>query len=217
MADMIAHAMRFGFGFTSKSSLSFIRLFDLNEEANIPTWFSSIMLVSCSAMIALIGLAKRAIGDRWMRHWLALSVIFLLMSLDEIASIHERTSRLLHIIFELSPILTNAWVLLALPLLTLLLFLYARFLLYLPRRTLWLFLLSGAIYIGGVMGVEMFSGLMKYNYGTADLRFALMTTLEEFLEMLGVIAFFYALTDYAGREQIVWKLTFATREQKKHG
>ena len=126
----------------------------------MPTWFSSIMLASCAVLLALIVLAKRATGDQWLRHWSALSAIFLLMSLDEIASIHERTIRPLHNLFELHPVFTNAWVLIALPLLIVLSLLYARFLLNLPRRARWLFLLSGVIYIGGVVGLEVCSGLM---------------------------------------------------------
>ena len=76
--------------------------------------------------------------------------------------------------------------------------------------------MSGVIYVVAVVGIEVLSGLMKYEYGTADLRFALMTTFEESLEMLGIMAFVYALTDYMGREQIIWRMTFTTREPK-HG
>jgi len=213
MASLVAQALRFGFDLTSKQTFGLIRLFDLNNEANVPTWFSSIMLASSAVLLALIALAKRVSGDQWLRHWSVLSAIFMLMSLDEIASIHEGTTGALHNVVELSPILTNAWVLIALPILIVLSLMYARFLLNLPRRARWLFLLSGLIYISGVVGIEVLSGLMKYNYGTADIRFALMTTFEESLEMLGIMTFIYALTDYMGREQIIWRVTFTTREK----
>ena len=216
IASLVGHFLRFGLDLTSSQSFGFIVLFDLNGEANVPTWFSSIMLATCAVMLALIAIAKQATADRWFRHWLALSVIFLLMSLDEIASIHERSMRPMHNLFELGPIFTNAWVLIAMPLLVVFLLLYARFLFSLPRRTGWLFVLSGVIYIGGVVGIEMISGLMKYNYGLEDLRFALVTTIEESLEMLGITAFLYALTDYAGRERFLWGLSFSTTEQT-HG
>ena len=214
LAGLIAHALRFGFELTSRQTFGFIQLFDLNEESNVPTWFSSILLVSCAVMLALIAHAKRSAGDRWVRCWFGLSAIFWFMSMDETATIHERTIRPLHDLFDLGPVLTNAWVLIAWPLLIVFLMLYARFLLELPRRTRWLFCFSGLIYVAGVTGVELLSGLMKYNYGSGDLRFALMTTFEECLEMLGLLAFIFALTDYAGRQQIVWRLTFTTKEQE---
>lgn len=208
LAGLIANTLRFGFGLTSGQTLGFIKLFDLNHEQNLPTWFSSMLLASCALLLALIAFAKRMVGDLWFRYWFGLSGIFVLLSLDEVASIHERFSHQIHNIFELSPVFTNAWVLVAWPLLGLFLLLYIKFIWNLPRRSRWLFVLSGAVFVGGASGIEVLSGLTKYNYGTADLRFALMTTLEEALEMLGIVAFIYALIDYAGREQLTLRLTF---------
>ena len=215
MASLVAHALRFGFGLTSRQSFAFIDLFDLNQEANVPTWFSSIILAGCAVLLALISLAKRANGDRWLAYWSALSAIFLLMSLDEVASFHERTIGPLHSLFELGELFTYAWVLIAIPLLIVFLLVYARFFLSLPRRTRWLFLLSGFIYIGGVIGIEMLSGLIRHRFGYNDLRYALTTTFEESLEMLGILAFVYALTDYMAHERIILQFAPTTRQHDR--
>lgn len=212
VAGALTLALRFALDITSRQSFGFIRLFDLNEEMNAPTWFSSVLLLVCAAMLALITFTKRAIGDRWVRYWFTLSLIFVFMSMDETATIHERTMRPLHSVLELSPLFTNAWVLIAWPLLIVFLLLYLRFLLNLPRRTALLFCLSGLIYVTGVTGVELISGVMKFHHGTDDLRFALVAFVEESLEMLGLLTFIYSLADYAGREGIVWQLTFASRQ-----
>ncbi|MDH3699976.1 MAG: hypothetical protein OEU46_01570 [Alphaproteobacteria bacterium] len=213
VADLISHTLHFAFGFTSRESFGFIRLFDLNEEANIPTWFSSMLLMGCAALLFLIAAAKCANGDKWIWHWGLLGAIFVLLSLDEIASIHERTIDPLHGLFKLAPLFTNAWVLIAIPFLIVFLFIYSKFLLNLPRRAMWLFLLSGAIYVGGVVGIEMFSGLLKHAHGMEDARFALMTTVEESLEMIGLFVFIYSLTDYMAREGLVWRWSFAAKER----
>ena len=212
VAGLIAHLLRFGFGLTS--AFGFIRLFDLNQEANVPTWFSSVLLAMCALLLALIAVAKRTSSDRWFLHWAALGVIFALMSLDEIASVHERFMEPLKSAFELGGLLTNAWVLLAFVFLPVLLLIYFRFLLMLPRRSLGLFLLSAAVYLGGVVGVEMFSGAMKSTYGFDSLNFALMTTLEEALEMIGLALFIHALLDYMANSGDEWRLIVRARASR---
>ena len=57
---------------------------------------------SCSVrcLLAVVAVAKRQRNDRYSLHWSALSIILLLLSLDEVASIHEaigqQSERLLH-------------------------------------------------------------------------------------------------------------------------
>lgn len=64
-----------------------ISLFDLDKEKNIPTFCSTIALVFCSALLAIIALARKKIGEGYF-FWLGLSIIFLFISIDEFAAIH---------------------------------------------------------------------------------------------------------------------------------
>ena len=64
------------------------RLVNLDGEANLPSWWSSVLLV-CVALIA----AALAWADEDRRRrplWVVAAIAFLLLSMDEIAGLHER-------------------------------------------------------------------------------------------------------------------------------
>ncbi|HEX6144165.1 MAG TPA: hypothetical protein VFZ01_15720, partial [Geminicoccaceae bacterium] len=95
---------------------------------------------------------------------------------------------------------------------------YLRFLLALPRRTQSLFLLAGALYLGGAIGIEMLAWHYRYPLhapdptdweGSKDIVWALLSHLEEVLEMVGVAIFLYALLSYLAHRRIGARLTFA--------
>jgi hypothetical protein len=55
---------------------------------------------------------------------------------------------------------------------------------------------AAAIYLAGAIGVEMLSGLQADLYGEANMGYALITTAEELLEMLGIVVLITALLNY---------------------
>ncbi len=59
------------------------QLFDLDEENNLPTWYSGFLLLVVSVFLWLCGRRKRADADPWFGQWYALAVGFLLLSVDE--------------------------------------------------------------------------------------------------------------------------------------
>ena len=63
--------------------------FDLGFEPSLPNWYSSFALLASSGLLAIIGLAKWRAADRFFKHWLALAVIFLGLSIDEGVRMHE--------------------------------------------------------------------------------------------------------------------------------
>ena len=71
--------------------------FNINGEANIPTWYSTILLFSVSAASLLIyGLSLRLPknGQRLRAFWLGFGSVYAFFSLDEAAMIHEIFDRL---------------------------------------------------------------------------------------------------------------------------
>lgn len=174
----------------------FARLFNLDEESNIPTWYSSSTLLLCSVLLAAITCVKKREGNRFVLHWRALSLIFLYISLDETALIHERASNLLERAFATSGFLYYAWIIPATPIMLIFVLAYFRFLLDLPAKTRRLFLFAGSLFVGGALGMEPFEALQEDVYGKESTTFAVMTHIEEVLEMTGIIVFIYALTSY---------------------
>lgn len=78
---------------TGEASIHFDRLFNLNKESNVPTWFSS-MLWALSGVTAL-GCRRLAKTIRERRAWLVISLGLIAISIDEVAMIHENVLGLL--------------------------------------------------------------------------------------------------------------------------
>src|SRR5215207_5961489 len=198
-----------------------LRIFDVGEERSIPTWFESIQFLLCSILLAVIAVAKKQRSDRYSLHWSVLSIILLLLSLDEVASIHEaigqQSERLLHSTTGFTPsgAIKFFWVVPGAIFVFIVLLAYLRFLADLPRSTRYSFLFAGALFVLGALGIEMISaqvssssegianffgmelGLSRHS-GSAipKIMIGLQTCVEEMFEMLGLTAFVYALLAY---------------------
>ena len=178
-----------------------LRLFDVNKEANLPAWFSSSVLLVCSLVLWDTAREKSAVRDRYARHWWVLAIIFLYLSLDELISLHEATSAMIRARLGVgeSGALSQAWILLAAPLVLLFAWIYLRFLLHLPARVKYLTVAAGCMYVGGALGMEVPGAFVRAEYGADTLPYSVMTTIEEALEMLGAVTFLYAMAAYAER------------------
>jgi hypothetical protein len=179
--------------------LGLLPYFDLDEEGNLPSWYAASTLLLCAGLLAVIAQAKHRQEDRYARHWLGLSLIFVFLSLDEATGLHEHLMSPMH---ALLPTYTTgyfyyAWVIPAACVLPLLGVAYARFLLALPRGIAWRFIVAGTVYVGGAMGVELLGGRAASLQGTETLTYALLVALEEGGEMTGIVIFVSTLVAYA--------------------
>jgi hypothetical protein len=170
------------------------RLFDFNKEANIPTLFSTILLLFAS--LTLLFIYKTAVSKR--KYWLFLSGLFLFLCIDEAAQIHENFDKLksrVDILSE-SP-LWHVWILPYLALIVFLGIFLKGFIISLPSKTRNLIILSGVIFVGAAAGLEIIEGqLAVLNAGVNNIALELLYGLEEVCEMSGVTIFIYALLDY---------------------
>jgi len=173
-----------------------VRLFDLDDEGNIPTWFASASLLFCSVLLAIIGRDRRWGGDRYYLHWSTLSGIFLLLSIDEAAHIHESLNTRVRAILKTEGLLQNAWIIPGAAFALIVAVACRHFLADLPGGTRRLFLAAGSLYVGGALGVEALGGWYTALYGQQNMTYALMATIEELLEMLGIVVLIYALLSY---------------------
>lgn len=188
--------------------LSFLTLFNVGEDTNIPTWYSSITLLLCSVLLIAIAVHKKKREEAYALHWGMLSVIFLLMSMDEVARTHEITGSMLKrglvetIGVRPSGFVFFAWVIPGAIFVVLIALAYAKFLIDLPRKIRHLFLGAGTLYVAGALVLEMVSAQKESLYwgetmprGTT-IFVNLTTTVEELFEMLGIVIFIYALLLY---------------------
>jgi len=71
-----------------------------------------------------------------------------------------------------------------------------NFFLQLPQRTRKLFIVSGAIYFTGAVFFDMLGGREAELHGFDSVIYCLLYTVEEFLEMFGVVGMIYTLLAY---------------------
>jgi hypothetical protein len=173
-----------------------VKLVDVSEEANITSWFSSSLLLLSALILLLIARLKLVEKDRYARHWAFLSFIFFFLSLDETAGLHELTIRPLRSLFSTSGIFYYAWVVVAIPIVLSIGFLYLRFVFSLPSKTRNNFILAGILFLVGAVGFEMVEGLYRHSEIAGMYFSSIFVTIEELLENLGVVVFILALLAY---------------------
>lgn len=173
-----------------------VQLFDFNLEQNIPTLYSSINLMFSAMLLTFVSLKHKATGQPW-GLWSCLSAIFVFLSLDEFFQFHEHLAEPVQNLLHISDAFYYVWSLPYILFLGTLLLLYYKFLMRLPKKTRTLFVLAGILFVIGAVGLEMIGNLQaEAVQSKATLAHRMIVTGEEFLEMLGIVTFIYALFDY---------------------
>lgn len=170
----------------------FLIAVDLDAEANIPAWYASATLFACALLLGVISRRARRQGARFIGHWGWLSGLFVLMSVDEIAQLHEHLGRL-QSVWNTHGLVFFAWVIPGAAFVALVGIAYIRFLAHLPTATRARFVIAAVVYVGGVLGVEAISGWRAERMGMNNMTHSMIATVEEVLEMSGVALFIDAL------------------------
>jgi len=172
-----------------------VRLFWLDTEANLPTLFQSLMLLSSSCLSIIVASFTRLAGNRDVTHWKFMSFIFLYLAIDESAHIHETISELMTLMHRTS-FDTLGWLIVGIPGVLIFAIVYIPFLMHLPPRTGRRILLSGAIFIAGTIGLELIGQHYAITHGKENAIYGSLATAEECLEMISIAIFIYTLLDY---------------------
>jgi hypothetical protein len=190
-----------GFGYPTIFGL--VEFTYVDEENNLPTWYASIQLLACGVLLAFIAIGKRRNGDRWAAHWLWLSVIFVIMSLDEMGSMHER---LIDPMARLTGGLPGAWqplwIIPILGLVAVVVIAYLRFVFAFPWRERLQIIVAAAIFVGGAVGMEMYTAAQ---FDTTDPLYkeqplyVVLAHIEEGMEKIGILIFLDFLLRYLAR------------------
>jgi len=172
-------------------------LFNVDNEKNIPTLFSYIILLFSSILLAIIALLKRNTHDKNHRLWWIISGLFFFLATDEILESHEYLAIFLRKTFHLSGIFWYGWVIPFGIAIIILIFVFYRFVFhYLPDDTRNKFIIAGSIYIGGALFLEMIGAYYYPYWGSDNMKWIILTSIEEGMEMFGALYFLYALMEY---------------------
>lgn len=186
-------------------------LFDLNEEKNIPTVYSSIALFFVSVLLLTIASIQKKFKLPYFL-WFGLAVVFLFLSVDEFVLIHEKFAEPSKDFFSATGALYFAWVIPYGAAVLVFIAVYFKFLMALPKRIKNLFLISGAVFVIGAIGFEMISSYVFELYGNQNITYAIVYTCEEFLEMLGIAIFIYTLFLYMAVQFESFTISFSKQK-----
>ncbi|WP_179346517.1 peptidase M48 Ste24p [Winogradskyella ursingii] len=185
--------------------------FNFNLEANLPTYFSSLVLMGNAGLLFLIGRCWKREGKKYWK-WMGLAVIFFILSIDEMIKIHDHFRSPMEKFLGTSGILYYAWIIPYGIVTVILGVVYFKFFMALPKRILSLFVLSAILFISGAIGLEAIGGMYDEQYGQDNITYYILYTVEELLEMFGSIIFLYSLIMYLNIEYPHLKIKFGKNE-----
>lgn len=202
LLTMHSAALFVAYGLGYDVAMGFVPAFHMDWERNVPTYASTILLLSCG-ILAVLQPRLRAADARSALAWNAIAVAFVLLSADEAFRLHELVSDLVKSSLTSDWVPMFAWVVpygLALLILTgIFLPWFAR----LDRSSQVRFALAAALYIGGALGMELVSSFYFESLDPDREKFRTLTggllgTVEESLELIGVSVFLHALVRRLG-------------------
>lgn len=201
-ANLISIYLKWELGYIT--GLGFVPFFDFDQEYNLPAFYSALAILFCAALLWFVANDNNTKTLKQDCYWKILSYFFILLSLDELTSIHNQFSRLTIFLFSNYPSIAKGeiisqsryWIISFIPLLMLVSFFFIRFYIKLPKETKIDFFFAGTVFIAGAVGVELMGDQYMFLYNEADIYYGLLYTLEELLEMLGIVLFVRALVSY---------------------
>ena len=176
--------------------LGFLPLLDVGNEQSFPTYVSVINLLLTSLLLFAIYVFEKVNDNERYRYWLFLSALFLLLSVDESASIHEQFANVHDYLVdhELIPhiLSTHQWLPFGIAFMVIVLAILLPFIINLPRKTLGLFSLAATVFIAGAVGFEYLGAVMLETEivdSKNDIAYLIRRIFEEGFEMYGIALF----------------------------
>lgn len=194
----------------SEASRLLFELFDLNGENNVPTWFTALVW-AMAAGLAMVASRREFSTDVVMRwSWLLLGGVFLLLSLDEVGSLHERLLGLagenIQHALGLADSFYYSWAPMGMLAVILVAGLFVPFLLRIPRGVAARLILAGGVFLSGSLAIETIGSSYEAGWIASTEMFRIswhrLIFVEEVLEMIGAILAVHAL---------LWALAFSPR------
>lgn len=184
----------------SEASRLLFQLFDLDGENNVPSWYAA-LLWAIAAGLALVAARREFSGDALVRwSWTLLGGVFLLLSLDEVGSLHERLLDLAGDIVQAKTGVADSfyynWVAMAGMLAVLVATLLVPFVLRIRRDVAACLIVAAVLFLVGSLGFETVSSAIHRGWissvDRAGLTWTRLIILEELLEMIGAVLAIHA-------------------------
>ncbi len=183
----------------------FVRMFDLDMERNVPTLFSSALLMISGFLFYLLANMSSEIEKGSRPYWIGLSLIFTFLAFDESAKIHEKIGDFTERFVDASGFLHYPWVISYSILVLVLASFYMKFFLKMDKKIFWSFIGAATIFLSGAIGFELLGANESSMHGTKGALYSTYYTIEETLEMFGVIYLIHILLGLLDNKSVVFK------------
>lgn len=174
-------------------------LFDMDSEISLYAWYSTTILLFVPAcLLAFIGWKKKQSGDKLSWTWFVLAGVFLFLSIDDGAMIHEKLSTVNRLI-GLQDLLGGgifawSWWVIYLPIGAVLAVILFRWFINLPRRTQIFIGVGLLVAVIGQIGMETISSLITNSSG--EYVGPAWRGLQKFVGRAGLSLIFFGIVDY---------------------
>ncbi len=195
LGHLFALFLKFGMGWDTAMGVTLFFHFD--QENNLPTLYSFILIASTAIMSFLFGVSRN--DTAWQRAgWILLGSIMTFLALDELLlQFHEGLGDLVEFEGVMGGFQQFDWMIIFLPVMAFFLILLLPWFLKLDRQSQILFMIGGAVFVIGSVGFEVFGAraIIMSEQGTMKMNFwyDMAVTAEESLEIIGMSIFSYAL------------------------
>lgn len=178
----VGNAWSIGFGADTAAS----RYLLLALERNPSTWFGALLLATAGSLAIAVG-RGRSDATRWN----LVAGLLWLLSLDEVASFHERLGG----IPVIPAVGVRGWAGAGVLLVGFVAVKLLPWAAALDARLRFALFAGGAVFVSGAIGFEVLSGNHEAAHGS-DTTYWMLATIEENLEMLGVLLVVRGLVDH---------------------
>ena len=174
---------------------SYFLMFNFDQELNFPTFFSTFQLLFAGILLAYIAFNNFEKKGQYTFAWFMLALVFIYLSIDEVAQIHEMLGSPMRSIIKPKGVLRfSPWMIGMSPLVAIFLIAYSKFFFHLPPQTRTMVAIALVMFLSGALIFEFLRGvfiiLLDRSYSF------ILYTIEELLEMGGVMVFICALLGY---------------------
>jgi hypothetical protein len=172
-------------------SQSLVRLFSLNVEKNVPSFFTTCLwLINAMLFLMIWKTRSDQHGRRWT--WLLLAWLFCFFAIDEYFSMHEPLAPYLRSVLHASGIFYYAWIIPYGIGVMGLAWCVVPVLWKLDNRARFWFIAAAITFISGSIGLEMMEGWYFEMVKQKDDIYFIMMSVEESMEMIGLVMLVYA-------------------------
>ncbi len=190
------------------SKFDFVELVDLDYEGNIPTLYTAILFMICATLLMLVRKragqiqSKNSVAGSDSMQWLVLALIFCFLGIDEGVKLHEYLGDMMERFITAEGFLYFPWVIPYMTIFVLLVIAFLPFYLRQPAATRRDFFIAAVVYLCGAAVLDILGAREADLHGTSTVVYSLLYTVEEILEMIGLIIFIKALLHLLGDTRI---------------